>query len=268
MQKNYAGLRFGCIILFVFAAIGVRAFSVIKNLDGAADYIFYALLLCGISIIAYECFKVKGYGKAFGFDNNFHLDVFSFAAALGFFIDFIVQCYRIYQSVDSGAYHLFAYFAPRCLICVSALISSFYFCTAALSFRSSRYDFRRLKVIHLVPVIWAGARILALIEQADTLKNNPNGVLKYAVLTFALCFFYCFASEVERDGGARNVTVFFSRAFSLLGELFFLDMLMLNLAGKTELSSFDSLLSLSLLLIGSFAFFFEKNIISKSTEIN
>ena len=137
-----------------------------------------------------------------------------------------------------------------------------------MSYHSTRYDIRGLKLFHVVPLLWAVSRMLSLIEQAEILGGNPNAVLKYASLVFALCFCYCVAHEIEHASNTRAATIFFSRAFSFVGELYFMDSLMLVFSGYFKVYDEDFLVSVSILLLCSFAFFFDKNIISKSTESN
>ena len=268
MSKNFSSLRSVGTVLLIAAALGVRLYSLVSGKAGVLDNVFYLFILTAVILVAWECFQHKSYARVFMFENRFHLNVFSYLAAFGFFAEFISLCHMIYQSIESGAYNIFSYFAPQCLICVSALLSSFYLCAVALSFGSKRYDFRTMRLIHLVPLIWAIGRMLTLIENVDTLQGNPNTVVKYAVLVFALCFTFMLAYEVERTEGAKRITVFFTRAFSLLAEIFFFDSLMLLLAGKTKLNAPDTVLSFSLLLISSFAFFLEKSIISNSNTEN
>lgn len=267
MHTKGAKLCSYLVILFMLAAIGVRAYSLRVSFAGA-PWVTYSLLTLGIALIAFECFRNKGYAEAFGGTQRFHLDVFAAIGALGFFVEFAQQCIRIYQSVESGMYHLPAYFVPKCIICAAALLSSMYFCALAMYYKSSRYEIREMKLIHLVPLVWAIGRMLTVIEQAEILGTNPNALLKYATLIFALCFYYMYAFEIEKGGSARGATLFFARSFSLFGFMYFTDSLMLVLSGEMAAADENAVLSLSMLMLCGYAFFFEKNIISKTTEIN
>ena len=266
MKKRYSGLCSVLVTGLFLAALVVRIYAVLAVKDGAVNYVFYALCVCAAALLAVDGFGIKAYAKALTVEKNSTLNMAAYAAAAGFFADFVSQCYLIYQSVESGAYHMLAYFIPQCLICVTALICVMYFTAVAMSYHSGHYDFTALKWMHIAPLLWAAARMLGIIEQADSLQSHPERVLKYAALVFALCFFYCYARETGREKGAYRATVFFAGAFTFFGDLFFLDTLTEVLARQTAPLAPDSVLALVMLLLSGFVFFFERNIIKKTTE--
>lgn len=120
--------------------------------------------------------------------------------------------------------------------------------------------------MHLAPVFWSGAKILSLMQYAISPLTDIGGVLKYAMLIFAVCFFYCFASEIENDKGAKPSTVFFAREFSYFSMLFFIDSLVMLFSKSLKLTDENIVFSICALFICSFAFFFEKNIVFRSNS--
>lgn len=264
MQSTNSKFYFVFVILSLFAAAGLRLSMFLFNPSEAVNCAYYAVVVLGAVMIALNSFGSKSFANAFIFKNDFHLNIFSYAACIGFFADFVYQCAEIFLSVEDGDYKNLTHFVPLCFVCFFSLLSCFYFYTVGLSFGDKNYDFRELKIMHLAPVFWSGAKILLLMQFAINPFSDIGGVLKYAVLIFAVCFFYCFASEIENDKGARPVTVFFARAFSYCSMLFFIDGIIVLLSKNAAVTDENTVFSVCALLIGSFAFFFEKNIVVRS----
>ena len=249
------------VIVAAAAALGLRLYSILNGGSVIINVAFYALLLMAVGIASLDGICRNSFASAFVFKNRFHLDVFSVVTAVGFLVEFISLCHVIYQSLQSGLWHRATVFVPQCMIALFALLSALYFCCAAMSYHSERYDFRSLKLWHLVPLLWAVSRMLTLMTSADELRSNPNIVLKYAALASALGFLYMMARETVREQGASRVTMVLAAVMPLLGEVYFFDSLMLLFAGKAALNAPDTVLAATLLLISTFPFFFEKNII-------
>lgn len=266
MQSTNSGFYFVFVILSLFAAAGLRLSMFLFNPSEAISGIYYAVVILGAVMIAFNSFRSKSYANAFIFKNDFHLNIFSYAACIGFFADFVYQCVEIFLSVEDGDYKNLTHFIPQCLVCFFSLLSCFYFYTVGLSFGDKNYDFRELKIMHLAPVFWSGSKILLLMQFAINPFSDIGDVLEYAVLIFAVCFFYCFASEIENDKGARPVTVFFARAFSYCAMLFFIDSIVMLFSKNSSITDENVLFSVFALFICSFAFFFEKNIVFRSNS--
>ncbi|MFR5874945.1 MAG: hypothetical protein ACLUFN_00490 [Eubacterium sp.] len=261
MQSTGAKLYSFLAIISFFAAVGMRLSMLLLDLSAAFGIAYYVLIATGLVLIAVDSFKQKKYAAAFEFENNFHLNAFSYLASLGFFVDFVHSCVRIFFSAQDGSYRILVSFIPLCLICLFALLSCFYFYTVGLSYGDKNYDFRELKVLHLAPLLWSVSQALSIMHQAISFSRDVENVIKYTVMIFGVCFFFCFASEIESDGGAKPSTLFLARAYSYISVIFFIDRLMLLLNGNAKISDDDGVFSLSVLLISAFVFFFEKNII-------
>lgn len=262
MQSTGAKLYSLFTIVSFFAAVGLRLSMLLFDLSGVCGIAYYVMIAFGIVLIAVDSFGQKNYAAAFVFKNNFHLNAFSYLASLGFFVNFVHSCVSVFLSAQDGSYNNFTYFIPLCLICFFSLLSCFYYYTVGLSFGDKNYDFRELKVLHLAPLFWTVSQMLTVMQQAISFSRDIDCVIKYTMLIFGVCFFFCFASEIESSAGAKPSTVFLARAYSYLSVIFFIDRLMLLLAGSAEIGDDDGILAVSVLLICTFVFFFEKNIVS------
>ena len=262
MTKLISALRRSGAAACAAAVAVLRALTTAKVQEGDIPYAVYVLLASGGLLLLWDSLTRRHYAPAFTRGGRFRVYPFCFAAAAGFFAEFVLYCHLIYQSVENGVYHLFAAFAPLCLVCFGALFSGFYCGAMGVSFATDRYDFRRLRLMHLMPVLWAGGHILQLLTVNDVLQ--PHTVLRYAAMAAALLFFFFLVIEVERGAGAMGLTVFLARAFFWLTALYGCDTVILLLAGRVALLSTDTELAAAMVLIGSFALFFSLNILSNT----
>lgn len=267
MQNTGAGFYSLFAVISFFAAVCLRLSMLLFDLSLFANYFYYLIVFSGIVFIGIECFKRKQYASAFVFENVFHLSFFSYVASLGFFADFIHQCVKIFFSIENESNKNFTYFIPVCFICLTALLSSFYFVNVGMSFSDKNYDFREFKLFHMIPVVWALFHIIVNLSEAVRFSRDIDDIIKYLVLIFSVCFFYCFASEIDNKNGAKRKTVFFTESFSFCSILFFINRLMLLLGKTVPLNDSDGVFALSCFLINGFVFFFSKNIISHSKTV-
>ena len=186
MTKNPSALRTSGVIGCAAAALALRAYMLFTAAGTAAEAALYALIGAAVLLQLWDSLRTPYQTAAFSPDNRWRLHWFAYTAAVGFFADFVLHCHLIYQSVASGAYHIFAGFAPLCITAAGALLSSFYYCLVGLSYASQRYDFRTVRWMHLVPVLWAIGRMLALISATDAVRRTPHTVLQYALTAAAL----------------------------------------------------------------------------------
>ncbi len=263
MTKLLSSLRTFGVIACVAAVVVLRLISVSKAANDTLVYVVYGLLLFGGLLLLWDCYDRRRYPELFRNSSHSRFYLCCYAAATGFFAEFVAYCHLIYQSIENGVYHLPATFAPLCLVCVGALLSSFYCGAVGMSFQTDRYDFRRLRLMHIMPVLWASGHVLQLLTVNDVLQ--PHTVLKYAVIAAALLFFFFLVIEIERGAEALWITVFFTRAFYWLAALYFADTAILLTVGKATLLSADTELTAAMLLIGSFALFLHQNILSNTS---
>ena len=224
----------------------------------AGIYVF--LVIAALAGIAIESLKTKSYASAFEFKNPFHLDLFSYIAAAGFFLNFVMQCVMLYHTIKGGRINM-TYVLPIIMSGITALVSSGYFIIVGFSFSGRNYDFRQFRLVHIIPMLWAVSCVFNLIEISSGFEKSIDSILKYSMMTMLICFFYSFALEIDVERRTRNTTVLFARAFSYLAVMFFIDRLALVLAKKAVPISAENFISLTCVMLCGFTFFFEKNIL-------
>lgn len=245
------------VIAIVLKAISVFAFESVFLTVG-----FFAAVVIGIVLIGAETFGQKKFADAFVFENEFHISFFSILASVGFFVDFVSDSLTLYSVVQDGGYNvavgalvigfegLFALVSAACMIMVS------------LSFgKNTRYDFRELKLLNAFPLLWALSNGIALLSDIGQSFSQTEAV-KYIAVISCIAAFYFFAKEVDGKNGASACSVFSFRCFAYFAVLYFICTLCDILGGQTALLERSSVLSLSILLNGVFAYFLEKNILS------
>ena len=221
--------------------------------------IYIILAAAAVCAIFWESVKTKKYASAFEFKNPFHLDIFSYIASAGFFLNFIMQCILLYDGMKNPRVNV-TYILPLIMSGLCALISSGYFIIIAYSFGSKNYDFREFRLIHVVPMLWAISCVFNFIELSSGIEMKIDSVLKYSMIIMIVCFFYCFAVEVDKGGNARCATVLFARLYSYLSILYFVDRLVLVLSGHSAVFCAENGIALTGIMLCGFTFFFEKNI--------
>lgn len=257
MTKLLSSLRTIGVITCVAAVVVLRLLSVYRGQQETMAYAIYGVLLFGGFLLLWDSFERRPYPALIQLHGHLRLYVLCYIAAAGFFAEFVTYCHLIYQSIENGVYHLPATFAPLCLVGAGALLSSFYCGAVGMSFQTNRYDFRRLRLMPIMPVLWASGHMLQLLTVNDVLQ--PHTVLKYAAIAAALLFFFFMVIEMERGVGALWITVFLTRSFYWLAGLYFVDTVIRLTAGKATLLSVDTELTAALLLIGGLALFLHRS---------
>lgn len=261
MSRNSATLNSLFAVFSILLPLSVRAVSVFRYPIGVLSYLFYALVLLGILLLAADTFK-KEYSPAFDGSYSRPLGIFATLTALAMLAEFVAAVARLYAEIAARGLRVFTLLGV--LEAVSAFLSALYFSFVSLTFRGRRYDFQRLFLLHLAPVLWAMLKTLGLMEQSRDVKSDVNGILGHLVMVLLLCFFYCFAQEVHSLKGAKPVTVFFARAVAYCAMLYVFDELMQLLAGNNGIFSESPLFAVTAAVLCGFSFTFEKNIYLKS----
>lgn len=258
-MKNQASL---ISLLLFLAGVGVRFAMLLFGGGVVLTVLYYIALVLGIVLLGIDTYRVKSYSNVYVFENNFHINIFSFCASVGFFADFVVGVLGVYHSIDDKSYHALTSFIPLCAGCVFALLSSFYYIVVGSSFGGSNYDFRKLRAFHLVPLLWAGSKLFGVLDQAVSLLQDDIAVLKYIVLIIGVVMFYKLVNEVDNTDGANRHTVLLMRSFYYTGIMYFINQLMLLLSRSIYFSFEDGVLGITVLFISGFVYFCEKNIIA------
>lgn len=257
------------LILFV-SSIMLRLFSIRMDLGKTYNYVLYGLVTAAVLFIALTVYKSNTvYSHAFDKSGPVIINAFAYLSAVGFFADFVLQCVNVYKSIDSGAYKSLIAFAPLCLTCAFALLSSFCFVSVGLSYSNDYYDFRALKLLHAAPLCWALIRILSVLSNVVKFSADADIIIKYTAMIFALCFFYKFASETENDKATDRGFVFVCRAYSYIGAFYFVSRVLMLTVGRQDfhISADDNFFALCVLFSSSFAYFLQNNI-SKDSGAN
>ncbi len=259
MQKNSTWFYTLYVFVSLLVAPVVRFLSVYYTSYALAG-VYLVLTLLSVCAIAWESLKIKRYAETFEFKNPFHLELFSYIASAGLFINFVVQCVLLFNAFKL---HKTAptYILPMIMSGICALISSGYFVIIGFSFGNKNYDFREFRLIHVVPMLWAISCIFNLIELSTGFEKSIDSNLKYVMIFMLVCFFYSFALEIDKKGNARRTTVLFARLYSYFSVLYFVDRLVLVLTYKANVLSGENAMALTGLMLCGFTFFFEKNIL-------
>lgn len=230
--------------------------------------IYYIMVSFFAAFLAFEALRGKNYGAAFK-SGTVKTDVFAYILAAGFFADFVNRCVSLYYVIDSNKYLVVLSVTIRVLSAVLALISSAYFVIVGKTFKEERYDFRMLKLLHLAPVFWCAARIVEVMEQAGVdLNGGADGTLKYIMLGFAVCFFFCFASEVENNSSAKKITVLFSKELTFFSALYVADYIFNCISRKALGYKYELLFCFTALSLCMFAYAFKRNIVTNGSTEN
>lgn len=262
MQKNFSAIYTYTVILSLLTAPIIRLVGVLAGI-GFLNILFIAIVCFALGIIAFDSFSGKNYAIAFDYKNQFHLDRYSYIAAAGFFFNFLTQCVLFFGALMSGSYNM-TYLLPIVMSGIGAIVSSVYFIIVGFSFGEKSYDFREFRLIHILPILWSISCIFNLIEISSGFEKDTDSFLKYLMMILLALFFYFFASEVDSSKGAKMPTVFLARAYSYVSILYFFDRLILILSRKVPLIGAENAFAITCVMIASFTFFFEKNILSKS----
>ncbi|MBR7072206.1 MAG: hypothetical protein IKI33_01130 [Eubacterium sp.] len=255
--------------LYILLPLVLRAVTCFIGLNSAFNIAFYALMAFGAVMLALSALCKKNYAPPFENTAGSALSLFSCVLSAGFFTEFVNRCISVYYAVQSMRYLVLLAVLIRVFSALFALLSTVYFILAALSFGKGHYDFRFLKLLHLTPMLWAFARLLEAMEHAGVDTDDVSGgLLKYIMFAAALCFFFCFAREVENKNGAKRVTVMFSFELVLFSLLYTEETVLTLIIGRAKGFSYEMLLVLTALSLCLFSLVFVKNIIKNTCSEN
>ncbi len=220
MQRTRARLSVFLIIITVIAACALRFFQLFKLTDSdtglvtgssGTSLIIYSLLALtlGFAVIyaGFDDIKVK----TFDFENkNKKILMASFLLMLGFFVDYIHQCYNCCIYFDSVSYVEYTYVIPLIISGLLALMSSFYIFTFMLTVKSSGYDFRNFTVLHFLPLAWGFSRLCVIMTKIVYALSGIESIIELGTLIFSMCFWLNFISAVDKQNFAAAKTFVFS----------------------------------------------------------
>ena len=237
--------------------IVIRLLSCLLHFGAAANYIFYIAVLITLCIVFLRSRKGP-FGSVFELTSE--LKPYALLFSFGFMIDFINSLFTAVKLAEEAHFNRPQFFA---LIAAGlfALLSSLYFIAVYLSCGKTAYDFRKLKILPFMPLLWSIAAILGIITDALSFKSDVFMILKSTFLIFAALFFYSFISETENEGAAKRQTVFISKAFSYIALLLFFSRCA-EITGKTAaLIESETFFALTALMMSLFPHFYRKQIV-------
>lgn len=247
------------VLFFVISSV-LRIVAPLIGVSNGINIAFYVCLAVGGLLIILGAVGEDNANKAFEIENKVDLKVFGYLSAIGFFIDFVHQATRIYSYFQEDGYKSLSIIVPICVACVMALASSFYFFTIGMSYGDFGYDFRKLRVLHIAPMLWAIANALGIMTEAISPLKEVNSTIKYATLVVAVLYYYFFAREIDNESSAKKAFVMFSRMLPYLAVVLFIDRVMLLLTKNADMFDKNSVAGLSILLISLFALFHQRSI--------
>ena len=233
--------------LLVIAAAVLVVLQSVLALGAGAVIAIYALLAASCVAMGVADFKANVASQAFRLSDALYMRVVSYLCAAGFVVDTVVYILRIYdclsgKSDSAAAIPLFA------LSALFALLSALVMILVAISFGSSKYNFKRLTLMAFSPLIWAVLQVSNMMLGYVN-ASSPADFLKAA----AVAFFYRFAYEVAKDGTASRLTLFFADLLSVCGILYFVSRVALVIADGKNLFDYDNVFAVVILLIAVFS---------------
>lgn len=247
-------------VLFFFTSVALRIAVPFFNLSLGLNIAFYACAGIGAVFIVLASIGIENTSKPFELNGNKLLGILSYIASLGFFVDFVSQAIAIYTSLNSSGFKLFSVLFPLCAGSAMSFASCFYFFTIGMSYGDSSYDFRKLKILHIAPILWAIANVLGIMTEAISPLKEVNSTLKYIAFIFAILYFYFFSKETFNNENAKRLTVSMAGLFSYVSILFFVDCAMLALTKNADVFDKNIVLGVTLLLVSLFALFHQRSI--------
>lgn len=222
--------------------------------------LFYIFFVSGIVLLGVETFKQKEFANAFNFENKFHLNFFGALAGVGLFIDFISSIFGLYSLFADKSHNALATGIPLGFECVLAFLGILCFWMVSASFsKGRRYDFRQLKYLNIAPLFWITSKGIVTLSNIADISEIDN-VLMYLSIIFGMLTFYYFARETESVTGATASCIFYFRVFTFVALMMFISRLELILGGVASVGDRNSLFAITILLVGAFVYFLEKNI--------
>lgn len=247
-------------VLFFVVGLGFRLAILLFNLSDSINALFYFFFVLGAIFVALGSVKQANVNRAFDYDKIKRLDVLSYCASAGFFVEFVLKAVTIYSLSQDNSYKSVVMFVPPCVACAMALAGCFYFFAVGMSFGDYGYDFRKLRVLHIAPIFWAIANSLGIMTQAISPLIEVNSVVKYVAYVTSVIYFYFFARELESEDGAKKSFLISSSLFSYFALTYFADSIILLLTRNAEIWNENSFVALSVAMISLFSLFHQRNI--------
>lgn len=167
------------------------------------------------------------------------------------FYDFVYQCISCYKYLARNPYIELNYLIPMLLAGIAALFCTFYFIVMGISFVTDKYDFRRLRFLHLALVIRFLLVLFTRFTRYDDGFLAEENILFYAVLLMGILFSIAFIGCVDGNSAKLRTLCFSGMAYAALSFLLSVPRMIAFVAGAQINGSAFS--TVSYLFTGIFA---------------
>lgn len=207
---------------FVLRCVGLLGLNgsdtgeLIKNGENvsAAFFVLVAVFIAFDAVFSFIQSEMKTAYKC----ESKAVSVFSMLCCAAMFYDFVIQCLNCYNYTSKSSYVALNKIIPMVLCGVFALLSAVYFAVIGISFSSSRYDFRQVRVFGLFPLLWALCGVFTDLTDYTGGIFDEESVLKSLMLLFAMLFFLFFAGTAEdfENAAKLKALVFSGLSYGML----------------------------------------------------
>lgn len=212
MQRTVARISALFMMITAAAACALHFFLLrSENKQDCYSYSIYILICVGAVFAAIYAFVKKDTAPVIDFENgNQRMKIASSALAATFFYDFIHQGYNLYYYIVNTDYVRYSFVIPLVIICITAILSCFYFITVAMTADHASYDFRSFTYLHFSPMLWALVKLFIIMMQIVDITDNSEVCCEYIFLSAALCYTLSFILAVDRGNGKATKMFIFS----------------------------------------------------------
>ena len=178
--------------------------------------------------------------------------LFMLLSGAALFYDFVRQCLNVYNYFSKNSYVKWNYIIPLALFGLLALASALYFAALAFLSGSSGYDFKRVHILHYLPLFWAVFGLLTSLTVLEDLRDVQQAVYKTAALIFATLFFAAYAAAFSQPRLYKRMVPGFGLSYSFAAAIYSVPELLGLIFGVYHLNSVY--FAGTFLLTGAFAF--------------
>lgn len=208
-MKKYNSLF--VIILFV-VAVFLRVFY--ESSEKIALLILSVASLCTLAVLSgVNLLKIKNPAPVFVFNNNSCQRITAGALVISMLADFVCCCVNLYRYISIASYNIILGSALISIRGIFALASSVCFVFISLSYsRNTEYDFRKLGVLNLAPLVWSISEGLLLLLGFEQSFDFDSVVFYITVLLSMICLLF-FCAEIEKKDGSSVASIVIFRLF-------------------------------------------------------
>lgn len=199
--------------LFVVAMLSasgcfVRFFQLLRHTDKKSglvtsnyvlSYVVYGII--AVSLVASLLYfkNVKKRQNVLHSVSNRNVSTLLLLLGIAFFVDYIHQCFNLYDYISSSAYVGVSSVASITLSAVASLVSCSYVVMAMMLVRGCNYNYKRLGAFCFFPAFWAFLRMLMIMMRIVDVKEDVESFCEFVFLTAFICFSFAVISAVDKE---------------------------------------------------------------------